>query len=45
MALYVPHANFCKRHGTIKTTPAVAAGLTDHEWTIRELIETTAQAH
>jgi transposase-like protein/IS1 family transposase len=33
--------NFCKVHGTLKTSPAVAAGLTDHVWTIRELLEKT----
>src|SRR3954451_21834084 len=22
--------NFCKKHGTLKTSPAVAAGITDH---------------
>jgi hypothetical protein len=39
MDLFVGVYNFCKVHGTIKTTPAVAAGLTDHAWTVRELIE------
>ena len=37
--------NFCKVHGTIKTTPAVAAGITDHVWTVRELIEKTAVSY
>jgi IS1 family transposase len=37
--------NFCKVHGTLKTTPAVAAGITDHVWTIRELIEKTDGTH
>ena len=39
MSLYFGVYNFCKRHGTLKTTPAVAAGLTDHVWSIRELLE------
>ena len=39
MSLYCGVYNFCKRHGTLKTTPAVAAGLTDHVWSIRELLE------
>ncbi len=30
MSLYFVVYNFCKVHGTLKTTPAVAAGLTDH---------------
>jgi len=37
--------NFCKKHGTLKTTPAVAAGITDHVWTIRELLEATSGTH
>jgi transposase-like protein/IS1 family transposase len=41
MSLFFGVYNFCKVHGTIKTTPAVAAGLTDHVWTIRELLERT----
>jgi hypothetical protein len=34
--------NFCKKHATLKTSPAVAAGITDHVWTVRELIEKTS---
>jgi hypothetical protein len=37
--------NFCKVHGTLKTTPAVAAGLTDHVWTVCELLENTELPH
>jgi hypothetical protein len=37
--------NFCKVHGTIRTTPAVAAGVTEHVWTVRELIEKTSGTH
>ena len=39
IGLYVAHYNWVQRHGTIKTTPAVAAGVADHRWTTRELIE------
>jgi IS1 family transposase len=42
LGLYFAHYNFCQRHGTIKTTPAVAAGLTQERWTTEELIERTA---
>jgi transposase-like protein/IS1 family transposase len=42
MALYIGVHNFCKVHGTLKTTPAVAAGLTDHNWSVRELLEAAA---
>jgi hypothetical protein len=30
--------NFCWKHGTLKETPAMAAGLTDHRWTVEELV-------
>jgi hypothetical protein len=30
--------NFCRVHSTLKITPAMAAGLTDHRWSIGELI-------
>ncbi|HUE03155.1 MAG TPA: hypothetical protein VMR62_26540 [Bryobacteraceae bacterium] len=38
LALHFAYYNFCRRHSTIKTTPAVAAGITDHVWTLRELL-------
>jgi hypothetical protein len=38
LSLFFGVYNFCKVHGTLKTTPAVAAGLTDHVWTVRELL-------
>jgi hypothetical protein len=31
--------NLCRPHSTIKTTPAVAAGLTEKPWTVAELLE------
>jgi hypothetical protein len=33
--------SFCKVHGTLKSTPAVAAGIADWVWSIRELLEKT----
>jgi transposase-like protein/IS1 family transposase len=39
LALYICHYNFCRVHGTLKTTPAVASGLANHKWTVRELLE------
>lgn len=42
LGLYFAHYNFVKRHGTLGTTPAVEHGITDHEWTMRELLETVA---
>ena len=32
------HYNFCRVHQTLKTTPAVKAGITDHVWTLQELV-------
>ena len=37
LALYFMHYNFCRKHSTIKTTPAVKAGLTDRLWTLHDL--------
>lgn len=39
IALFVCAYNFCKVHNTLGCTPAVGAKLTDHNWTIEELIE------
>jgi hypothetical protein len=39
IALYFCWYNFCRWPRTLRTTPAVAANLTDHIWTIRELVE------
>ena len=30
--------NFCTIHSSLAATPAVAAGLTDHVWSVRELL-------
>ncbi len=32
------HYNFCRVHQTLKTTSAVAAGVTDHVWKLPELV-------
>jgi len=39
IAMFFAYYNFCRVHSTIKTTPAVATGLTDHVWTVKELLE------
>ena len=39
MALWFAYYNFCRIHTTLKTTPAVASGLTDHAWSVAELLE------
>jgi hypothetical protein len=38
-AIFVCWYNFCPVHEPIKTTPAMAAGLADHKWTIQVMIE------
>jgi IS1 family transposase len=40
MVLLVAHYNFCRVHSAHKQTPAQAQGLTDHTWTIEELLTT-----
>ena len=44
VALYVAHYNFCRVHETLRTTPAVALGITDHVWSIGELIDAALAA-
>lgn len=38
LGLYFCWYNFCRRHMTIKTTPAVAAGLATEPWTIQRML-------
>jgi IS1 family transposase len=37
VALYFFHYNFCRVHKTLRVTPAMEAGLTDHIWTLEDL--------
>jgi IS1 family transposase len=39
IALLVAHFNFCRVHSAHGMTPAMAAGLADHVWTIHELLD------
>jgi hypothetical protein len=39
LALHFMHYNFCRKHSTIRTTPAIAAGLTDRMWTLHDLAQ------
>lgn len=43
-AIYLCFYNWCRKHDTLKQTPAIASGLADHQWTIRELLEKAAEA-
>jgi len=38
VALYTMYFNFCRVHATLRVTPAMEAGLTDHVWTIEEML-------
>ena len=38
VALYFMHYNFCRVHKTLRVTPAMEAGLTDHVWDVDELV-------
>lgn len=40
IALYAMHYNFCRVHEALRITPAMQLGVTDHIWSIGELIET-----
>ncbi|MBI1314188.1 IS1 family transposase [bacterium] len=42
LAIFFAWYNWCRKHMTLKTTPAVAAGLTDHVWSVRELLAEAA---
>jgi IS1 family transposase len=37
VALYFMHYNFAKIHGTLRVTPAMEAGVSDHVWSIAEI--------
>jgi len=39
VSLYVAHFNLCRVHEALRITPAMAMGITDHIWTIGELID------
>jgi hypothetical protein len=38
-ALHFVYYNFCRVHQTLRVTPAMEAWLTDHVWSIENLIE------
>jgi hypothetical protein len=37
LAIHFVHDNFCRQHQTLKTTPAIKAGLTDRLWTLHDV--------
>jgi len=42
-ALYVCWYNWCRSHMTLKTTPAVAAGIAREAWSIERLLTESAK--
>jgi hypothetical protein len=37
MAIYTMNYNFCRIHQTLRVTPAMEAGISDHVWTLEEI--------
>lgn len=44
VALYVAHYNLCRVHEALRITPAMAIGVSDHIWTVSELVEAALNA-
>jgi IS1 family transposase len=42
--LYFAFYNFCRVHKTLRTTPAMAAGVSNHVWSMEELIKAAEEA-
>ena len=38
IAMHFMHYNFARIHQTLRVTPAMAAGVTDHVWEIGEIV-------
>lgn len=38
VALFYMHYNYCRMHQTLRVTPAMEAGLSNHVWTATEMI-------
>lgn len=38
VALFICYYNFCRVHGSLRVTPAIAAGVTDRVWELDELV-------
>jgi IS1 family transposase len=42
VALHFCHYNFVRQHKSLRVTPAMAAGISPHMWSLEELVERTA---
>jgi IS1 family transposase len=38
VSLHYMHYNFCRVHQTLRVTPAMEAGITDHVWSLEEMV-------
>ena len=38
ISLHFMYYNFCRIHQTLRVTPAMEAGITDHVWDISEIL-------
>jgi|CZKS01.1.fsa_nt_gi transposase-like protein/IS1 family transposase len=39
LCVWFAYYNFCRVHQSLRVTPAMAAGISDHIWSVRELLE------
>ena len=39
VALHFAHYNFCRIHGSLRVTPAMAAGVAEQLWTMEALLD------
>ena len=39
VALHYMHYNFCRVHQTLRVTPAMEAGVSNHVWTVEEMVK------
>ncbi len=42
LGLYFAWYNWCRKHATLKTTPAVKAGIASEQWTLERLLTAVA---
>jgi hypothetical protein len=45
VALYFMHYNFCRIHQTLRVTPAMEAGISDHVWSIEQVVQLIEARH
>lgn len=45
LAIYFMHYNFCRIHQTLRVTPAMEAGISDHVWSLQEIANLIIPTH